>query len=144
MPTIKGTTGDESLAGSPESDRLFGLDGNDELFGGAGNDVLEGGVGFDTLTGGTGYDQYRFDIVDGCRNVVTDLDVIENEKVYVSIEATGAQLAGFSTGDYDGDGQADDRMAQVYGYPPGGGSGAVFTEIVVLNIAPSYDFFIFD
>lgn len=90
MPTIKGTTGDESLAGSPESDRLFGLDGNDELFGGAGNDILSGGDGIDLLRGGPGNDRFvaseGTDLVDGGEgNDTLDLRATGEDGAFASL-----------------------------------------------------------
>ncbi len=54
----KGTSGDDSISGSSESEELFGLDGNDVIFAGGGNDYLNGGNGRDTLYGESGDDTF--------------------------------------------------------------------------------------
>ncbi len=65
MADIYGTSGNDSLSGTPDNDNLFGLEGDDLLNGGAGSDQLYGGDGNDTLIvdsfdtviqGGTGID----------------------------------------------------------------------------------------
>jgi len=69
MPTISGTAGDDTLAGTPASELIEGLAGNDTLRSGGGNDTLWGqagddnlfsGTGNDTLDGGDGYDHLYF------------------------------------------------------------------------------------
>lgn len=52
----KGTNGDNTLKGTPDTDRLRGLKGNDKLLGRACNDVLDGGKGKDKLAGGADRD----------------------------------------------------------------------------------------
>jgi hypothetical protein len=47
MATVDGTSGNDSLFGTPFDDLLNGLDGNDTLTGGVGNDTLDGGGGND-------------------------------------------------------------------------------------------------
>jgi len=49
---IRGTSGDDSLSGSPIRDRLYGDGGNDTLIGNGGNDLVDGGDGNDLLYGG--------------------------------------------------------------------------------------------
>ena len=64
MPTISGTSGNDTLVGSGEADTLYGGGGNDLLNGGGGNDILYagnlpgGGSGAttDALNGGAGDD----------------------------------------------------------------------------------------
>jgi Ca2+-binding RTX toxin-like protein len=56
MPTIIGTSGNDSLEGGTGNDTLLGLAGNDTLQGGAGNDSVTGGDGRDWLMGNDGND----------------------------------------------------------------------------------------
>ena len=53
---VKGTSGDDTLTGTPNADRIFGKAGNDKIDGLAGNDRLFGGRGNDTVNGGDGND----------------------------------------------------------------------------------------
>ena len=53
---ILGTSGHDSLTGTPNDDVLCGLGGNDTVMGGGGEDVLYGHAGNDTLWGGVGDD----------------------------------------------------------------------------------------
>lgn len=75
MAKIKGTSGNDSINGTPGNDKIEagagddvvqggagndkieGEAGNDSLFGGQGNDELEGGTGNDYLSGGQGNDE---------------------------------------------------------------------------------------
>ncbi|HEX8193473.1 MAG TPA: calcium-binding protein, partial [Allosphingosinicella sp.] len=66
VPTVHGTDGDDSFAGTAERDFYLGHGGNDTasggesgdgLSGGAGSDILTGNAGADLLDGGTGADQ---------------------------------------------------------------------------------------
>ncbi|NUB43318.1 Hint domain-containing protein [Fertoebacter nigrum] len=59
MPTITGTTGDDTLTGGTAAETLLGDAGNDVLVGGGGGDLLAGGDGADTISGTGG------DTVDG-------------------------------------------------------------------------------
>ncbi|RRN62598.1 calcium-binding protein [Caulobacter sp. 602-1] len=54
MATFIGTSGNDTIDGSPVNDTLIGLEGDDILRGGQGHDILEGGPGDDLLDGGTG------------------------------------------------------------------------------------------
>ncbi|MET0763983.1 MAG: ExeM/NucH family extracellular endonuclease [Blastococcus sp.] len=56
LPTIKGTNGNEVLAGTNKVDVIMGLGGNDVITGGNDKDVICGGAGNDTLTGDNGDD----------------------------------------------------------------------------------------
>jgi Ca2+-binding RTX toxin-like protein len=53
---INGTSGANTIYGTPYFDVIHGLGGNDALFGGGGNDVIDGGVGNDEIGGGSGND----------------------------------------------------------------------------------------
>jgi hypothetical protein len=75
---INGTSGDDTLLGTPDADKIWGLAGNDQIGGFAGDDVIlaggdndyvkagpgddtiYGGQGNDTLYGGVGYDTAVF------------------------------------------------------------------------------------
>ncbi len=62
MPIMQyGTSGADTITGTPQNDRLLGLAGDDKLTGGAGDDILDGGAGADTLAGGIGDDVYFVD-----------------------------------------------------------------------------------
>jgi hypothetical protein len=75
VPTIFGTTLDDTINGTPGrdiisglsgADTINGLDGNDLLCGDAGNDSLTGGAGTDTGVGGPGTDACNVDNPIGC------------------------------------------------------------------------------
>ncbi|HET8950090.1 MAG TPA: hypothetical protein VFN44_06260 [Solirubrobacteraceae bacterium] len=51
-----GRGGDDTIDGTPNSDRLFGDEGSDRLVGTGGNDVLDGGPGDDSFDDGPGDD----------------------------------------------------------------------------------------
>ncbi|GGA14611.1 5'-nucleotidase C-terminal domain-containing protein [Okeania sp. KiyG1] len=53
---VKGTNGDDTLAGGETDDTVIGGFGNDFLYGKDGDDILEGRPGFDRLFGGSGND----------------------------------------------------------------------------------------
>jgi Ca2+-binding RTX toxin-like protein len=53
---IKGTSGDDNLAGDAKDHVILGLDGNDTVAGGANNEAIDGGAGNDKLSGGGGND----------------------------------------------------------------------------------------
>jgi Ca2+-binding RTX toxin-like protein len=50
MPTIDGTSGNDTLIGTADADIINGLEGDDLLEGGAGDDTLDGGEGNDTAS----------------------------------------------------------------------------------------------
>jgi len=54
MPSISGTTANDTLTGGSGNDTLLGDAGNDALDGGRGSDTLLGGTGNDTLVGDAG------------------------------------------------------------------------------------------
>jgi Ca2+-binding RTX toxin-like protein len=55
--TIRGTGGDDRLAGTPKKDVICGLGGNDTIRALGGNDLIRGGIGRDRLYGGKGGDR---------------------------------------------------------------------------------------
>ncbi len=63
--TMNGLHGDDYLYGGVGDDKLFGGDNNDRLVGMTGNDELTGGVSNDRLEGGEGNDTYYFNYGDG-------------------------------------------------------------------------------
>lgn len=58
MPTINGTSGNDTLTGTSEPDIINGLAGEDQLSGLEGNDQLNGGDHADTMDGGAGNDLF--------------------------------------------------------------------------------------
>ncbi len=56
---IKGTSGNDTLAGTDEPDEILGRSGDDEISGGEGADSLDGGSGDDLLLGEEGDDRLR-------------------------------------------------------------------------------------
>jgi len=56
----EGTTGDDEMTGTGETDYLYAKEGNDTLRGLGAFDDLRGGPGNDDLNGGGGNDQYNF------------------------------------------------------------------------------------
>jgi len=82
---VLGTSGDDQLVGTKQSDIIIGFEGNDTLFGGRKSDALLGGYGDDTLfafgrhsdtdlvRGGPGNDTCYVDATDktiGCETIV--------------------------------------------------------------------------
>jgi hypothetical protein len=68
LATVVGSSGSETLRGTPKRDvitgrsgrdRIRGGEGNDTICGGSGRDTLRGGAGNDTLIGGPGRDRLR-------------------------------------------------------------------------------------
>jgi serralysin len=57
MNFISGTTGDDVLSGTPQTDLVNLFGGNDFFFAGAGNDTVLGGSGNDALRGDAGNDE---------------------------------------------------------------------------------------
>src|SRR5215212_7584728 len=55
----EGTTGDDEMTGTADTDYLYAKEGNDTLRGLGGFDDLRGGPGNDDLNGGGGNDQYN-------------------------------------------------------------------------------------
>jgi len=55
--TIRGTSGDDRLRGTPDTDAIAGLGGDDRIIGGGGIDVICGGDGDDFITTGRGPDK---------------------------------------------------------------------------------------
>ncbi|ASM36289.1 calcium-binding protein [Campylobacter sputorum] len=74
---IMGGTGQDVLYGGDDNDTLFGGQGWDTLDGGRGNDFLNGGNGRDILRGGIGDDTYFFKKNDGV-DTIKDMPLINH------------------------------------------------------------------
>uniref|UniRef100_UPI00313DC09B beta strand repeat-containing protein n=1 Tax=Inquilinus sp. OTU3971 TaxID=3043855 RepID=UPI00313DC09B len=108
---LPGTSGNDTILGTPFADSLSGLagndvlegnDGHDTLSGGSGNDVLRGGDGIDTLDGGDGSDQIAGgrapDRIDG--GAGTDYASYASSSAGVSVNLlTGRGSSGDAQGD---------------------------------------------
>jgi Ca2+-binding RTX toxin-like protein len=70
--TVNGDGGNDTIRGGGGNDTLNGGEGSDTLLGEAGNDTLDGGAGADTLTGGSNNDTFRFTVLDGSKDTITD------------------------------------------------------------------------
>ena len=66
---VTGTTGNDTLVGTPRADAIRGLGGNDQLLGAEGADLLVGGAGHDRVDGGPGNDLIAASY-DGSRDAV--------------------------------------------------------------------------
>jgi RTX calcium-binding nonapeptide repeat (4 copies) len=66
---IAGTSGNDSLRGTPRADSISGGDGRDVLLGFAGGDLIDGGTARDRLEGGPGDDRLTAEY-DGARDTV--------------------------------------------------------------------------
>lgn len=69
MAIISGTSGNDNLIGTMNSDRIeggdgddtiYGLEANDRLIGGFGDDIIEGGAGSDQMNGSLGIDTLSY------------------------------------------------------------------------------------
>ncbi len=77
------------MAGGNGSDRLVGGHGDDVMNGGLGADILAGGAGNDDLIGGSGADRFIFG---AGKDVITDFNVGEGDKLVIGIDADNAAL----------------------------------------------------
>ena len=92
----EGTSGDDTIIGTPENDAIKGYDGNDHLYGdpsqdvggkdyiagGNGDDTIDGGPNADLLSGGSGNDQIN--AADGTKDWVycgDGVDTVEADSV---------------------------------------------------------------
>lgn len=105
--TIKGTSKKDTIRGLGGNDRLFGRNGNDVIEGGTGNDSLKGGkgrdkirggsgrdlimgeAGSDRLSGGSSADRFRWTNITHGRDVVTDFNSKQKDKLQFSSKAFG-------------------------------------------------------
>src|SRR4051812_22573442 len=90
MAFIKGTGGNDTLAGTSAADLISAGTGNDTISGGGGNDAIDGGdgadvisgdTGDDTLKGGVGTDTFVFAAGDG-KDTITDLTAGETVEIH--------------------------------------------------------------
>jgi Ca2+-binding RTX toxin-like protein len=80
--TIAGGFGNDSLLGQTGNDTINGGLGNDSLIASTGNDTITGGVGDDTISGGTGQDSLVFNSLDGGIDTITDFSVNDDLLVF--------------------------------------------------------------
>ncbi len=78
---IRGTDNNDIILGHAGNDVLDGGLGDDLLFGGAGSDLLIGGLGNDILTGGDGADIFKWVDMETARDLVTDFNVSQGDKL---------------------------------------------------------------
>jgi Ca2+-binding RTX toxin-like protein len=78
MATINGTSGNDTLYGTPEPDTINGNSGNDYIFGDDGDDTLNGGLGNDTLDGGNGNDTVDYSTATSKLNINLATGIVTN------------------------------------------------------------------
>ncbi|MFZ2318493.1 MAG: VCBS domain-containing protein, partial [Pseudomonas sp.] len=81
IDTLNGDAGNDILIGDASNDILFGGDDNDILNGGSGSDSLRGGLGNDILTGGSNADTFVWKTGDLGKDVVTDFNPSEGDRI---------------------------------------------------------------
>ncbi len=81
------------LDGGDDNDSLVGDDGNDTLAGGAGSDLLLGGGGDDNLMGDDALSNANLDW-SFTRNIVTDANGTEYQRIYYNVNATESANGG--------------------------------------------------
>jgi len=99
---ITGTTGNDVLQGTVNSDELYGFEGDDQLNADAGHDYLEGGSGDDQLLGEAGYD-YLYggpgaDVLNGGADTDQIYYLASPAGVQISLDGT-AGTGGYAQGD---------------------------------------------
>jgi VCBS repeat-containing protein len=97
---VFGTTGNDVLTGTADTDTIDGLAGNDQISGGAGADVLFGGAGNDRLSGNAGADH-----IDGGQGF--------DRATYT--DATGGVTINMAMGTASGAGVDSDALTNVEG-----------------------------
>jgi Ca2+-binding RTX toxin-like protein len=70
--TVNAGDGNDSVRGGGGNDVINGDAGNDTLLGEGGNDIIDGGAGADIMTGGANNDTFRFTVLDGSKDIITD------------------------------------------------------------------------
>jgi len=91
---IFGNAGNDQIYGANGQDTLMGAEGRDSLYGGEGDDILNGGVGEDYLQGDEGNDTYVFNLGDGQDLINT---YINNDK-FAAVITVGTDTLSFGTG----------------------------------------------
>ena len=81
IDTLNGDAGNDILIGDASNDILFGGVDNDILNGGSGSDSLRGGLGNDILTGGSSADTFVWKTGDLGKDVVTDFNPSEGDRI---------------------------------------------------------------
>ena len=94
---FEGGLGNDTGIGGDGNDVLLGRGGDDVLSGGNGNDNLQGSRGFDTLTGGAGEDNFRFKLLDGVTDIVTDY-VSGQDRILMRSEDIGLPMQNIISG----------------------------------------------
>jgi Ca2+-binding RTX toxin-like protein len=139
---IIGTSKNDFLQGSIESDRIFGLDGNDFIQGLDGNDFLSGGYGNDFMRGGNGNDSVNGDAGNDLIYGDQGFDVIKGGEGHDRIfGGDGVDAIDDGAGNdvlFGGD-HEDHFLASNSGYDLfTGGSGS---DLYVYNLNPGAGFF---
>jgi hypothetical protein len=94
------------LIGNFAANQLFGGMGNDRISGGAGNDYIVGGQGADRLTGSVGSDLFVYPSLKGSgiglgkRDIITDFNMQEGDRIDISAIDADPQLSGRQTLQY--------------------------------------------
>ncbi|AFY58361.1 putative calcium-binding protein [Rivularia sp. PCC 7116] len=78
---LDGGDGENQLNGGIGNDGLLGGKNSDILIGDEGNDFLNGGAGADILTGGTGADNFYLDGNSSTKDIITDFNLGEGDKL---------------------------------------------------------------
>lgn len=78
---LDGGNGNNKLYGGIGNDGLLGGKNSDILVGGQGKDFLNGGAGEDTLTGGTGADVFFLDGNSSTKDIITDFNLGEGDRI---------------------------------------------------------------
>lgn len=105
---LKGTSGNDIVAGGGSDETLVGFAGNDDMDGGGGNDAIHGGAGNDELHGGSGTDLLHGGVGDDILYGEDGLDTLfggAGADTFVFEDATAFNnvdvIKDFSTGDND-------------------------------------------
>jgi Ca2+-binding RTX toxin-like protein len=80
---VQGNAGADAVFGDLGNDTVHGGQGDDLVSGGGGDDFVSGDLGNDTVSGGDGADTFQFFSGAG-RDLVTDFDATEGDRVFVS------------------------------------------------------------
>jgi len=102
IDSISGFGGIDTLTGGGGADFVNGGGGNDSLNGGGGNDLIVGGGGNDTLIGGSGIDTLRGSVGADSLNGGSGIDMLSysSDSVGVSVDlSTNIVSGGEATGD---------------------------------------------
>lgn len=99
IEAVIASTGRDELFGSNGAESLFGHAGNDVLVGSGGADLLDGGIGDDTLSGGADADTFRFNLVTGESDIISDFQVGED---VIDLSGNGLTFADVTIADLNG------------------------------------------